>query len=353
MLEGLKIFLFLTGGCLFFNLSSLEAEWNEEFDRKTQEVIQNFELLKQPYLDSYRWFLKSRKGLLKDFLLLNQIRAAAFDQKLVILRPREGLVVKKRSCNNTIEFFAWEVACLTGGADFLVPSFPLEIGGKIVIVQRMEPLSFSKERVIESVSSEARKVGVEEYWKAHFTAYLLGINDLVAQNVGINPLGHIRFFDVESGFGYRNYPYRTETGFNPGFVAQSLEWPQYRKPLNSSEAVELTRFVEGLSSFEVELEKYLALRQAEIDVEDLLFRLQKIRDFPIEEAKTFCDFYAFIFPKMASGLDELSGIASKILKRKVDHGSALMTVSRWIYKYELSSSQKKTIENWISNYIDP
>lgn len=338
--------------CVFFITDPLQAGWNEGFDKQSEILVEEIEEFQGQYQEIYKSFVKMRKGLCKDFLLNKQISMTAQDQRMILLRPREGIVIKKRANDNISEFFTWELSHFLGGSDFIVSSFPIEMEGRKIVVQKMEPFTFKKDKVMESLPKEAKKVGVEEYWRAHLQAYVLGLADLVGQNIGLNPLNHIRFFDMEASLHYQNEPCRTDKSFRTGFVSQSLEWPQYNQALDLKTALKLKEFINSLSSAETKLEKYLLCRNVPLNVEGLLFRLEKVRTFPLEEGSTFRDFYGFLFPKLSPGLDELADIASKILGRKVDHGSALILISRWINQYDVSSSEKRAIENWIARYID-
>ncbi len=344
-------FLFIAF-CVLGLIGCLQAGWNEKFDKQSEMLAEQIEEFKGEYQEIYTSFAKMRKGLLKDFLLNKQINLAAQDQRIILLRPRDGVVIKKRSNDNINELFTWELSYLLGGSGFLVPSFPIEIAEKRIIIQKMEPFTFKKDKVMEGVPKEAKKVTVEEYWKAHLQAYLLGLADLVGQNIGVNSLSHIRFFDMESSLHYQNEPHRTERSFKTGFVAQSLEWPQYRQPLDHKTVTSLKKYIESMASLEPKLEEYLFYRAAPVDVDGLLFRLEKVRTFPLQEGSTFRDLYGFIFPKLSPGLDELAHIASEISQRTLDHGSALILVCRWLNQYDLSFSQKQAVEDWISRYID-
>lgn len=330
----------------------MQADWNEKFDKESSVLIEQIEEFRGEYQQIYNSFRNRRKSILKDFLLSKQISLTAPDQRMILLRPKDGLVVKKRANNNINEFFTWELSYLLGGSGFLVPSFPIEIAGKRIIIQEMEPFTFKKDKIMESVSKEVKRVSVEEYWKAHLQAYLLGLGDLVGQNIGVNILSHIRFFDMESSLHYDNSVSRTPISFKSGFISQSLEWPQYRKPLDQKTAASLKKYINSMDFVESKLEAYLRCREAPVNVEGLLFRLEKVRTFPLQEGSTFRDLYGFIFPQMDQGLDELSIIASDILQRPVDHGSALILISRWLDRHNLSSSQKRAVEDWMSRYVD-
>ncbi len=338
--------------CVFAFMDPLQAGWNERFDKQSDLLVEQLEDFQGEYQEIYKSFVKMRKGLLKDYLLNNQISMIARDRKMILLRPREGIVIKKRANDSIDELISWELSYILGKGDFLVPSFPVEIAGKKIVIQKMEPFTFKKDKVMESIPKDAKKVTVEEYWKAHLQAYLLGLEDLVGQNIGVNALSHIRFFDMEASLQYLNNPCRSQRSFKTGFISQSLEWPQYNQPLDRKTVASLEKFVEALSSVESKLEKYLLCREASLNVEGLLFRLEKVRTFPFQEGSSFRDFYGFLFPKLSPGLDELADIASEILQRPVDHGSALILIFRWIDLYDLSSSQKRAIENWITRYID-
>jgi len=347
----IRPFIWLVG-CSCFLGSLLHAGWNEKFDEQSQWLVENIKEFQGDYQEQYGRFVDIRKQVLKDLLLQKQIQAAKQDQRMILLRPRDGLVIKKRANNNIYELFAWEVSYLLHGSEFLVPSFPLEISNKRIIIQEMEPFSFKKEKVMSQLPKEVKKVSLEEYWRGHILAYLLGLADLVGQNIGVNPLGHIRFFDMESSLQYSNIPHRTARSFKTGFVSQSLEWPQYRDPLDAKTAARMRKFVQSLSNIEEKLDKYLSCRSATIYLNGLLYRIEKVRSFGFEEGKTFRDFYGFAFPQIDAGLDQLKDIASDILGTKVDHGSALILICRWFDQYPLTAKQKQAVEDWIATYID-
>lgn len=340
--------------CFFWfgTASLLHAGWNEKFDKQSQWLVDEIEEFRGSYQEQYEKFIQIRKQVLKDLLLQKQIGATREDQRMILLRPRDGLVVKKRASGNIYELFAWEFSYLFHGSEFLVPSFPIEISGKRVVVQEMEPFTYKKDKVMAEAPKEVKKISLEEYWRAHLLAYLLGLADLVGQNVGVSPIGHIRFFDMESSLQYTNIPHRTTRSFKTGFVSQSLEWSQYRESLDAKTASRMRKLVQSLENIEEKLDKYIACRGVSVYLEGLLHRIEKVRGFSFEEGKTFRDFYGFIFPQIDEGLDELSAIASDILGKKVDHGSALILICRWMDQYNLSAKQKQAVENWIATYID-
>lgn len=325
------------------------SSWNEEFDLQTEQLLEHFPNLKS---DQYQLFTHTRKRLLNDEKLYKKVAKEPLNVKKIWIYPKDLLVIKKRRNNHIHELFAWEVACLLGGSLYVTPSFPLEVAGKRVIIQKLEPLVYRKEKITKSFTAALKKVSLITYWKAHLTAYILGLGDLAACNIGISPEGQIRFFDTESSFSYHNHPIRTSFGFTTGFIAESLEWPQYEEMLDERAEKSLQDFVEGLAYLEEQIDAYRGYRSFDLSEEGLRYRLNKVRNFTFCRGRSFRDFYAEVYPRIALGLDELSQIVSRIYREPVGHGRALFFICRYANRTSLAIKEKKRIEEWLNRYVD-
>ncbi len=341
--------------CVLAKAQILCAGWNEEFDAQSRSLWQALpELQRGEYFGYYSYFEQARKELLADSSVTRQFHDVAAEDKLQIFDEERSLVIKKRLHHKIYELFAWEVSLLLGAPEFIVPSFPVEIKKQKTIFQVAE-LFVIGEGGLQQIPhvSFVKKVSLIDYWKAHWLAYIMGMGDLVGQNIGINAKGVIRFFDVESSFRYQNCPVKTEKSFKPGFIMESFEWPQYRASLKKKQVLELRAFVESLYGIEDKLRIYFEHRPFSISWEGIGYRLEKIRSFLVQEDLCFRDFYGFLYPHMSEGLDELNGIVSSILDKKVDHGSAIIFASRRYEHYKkCSDKEKKMLQKWISTYVD-
>lgn len=340
---------------IFLCLGSIVAyaDWNQDFDEKTSLLIEQIPKLQQKiYLDSYEHFIKMRSGVLQDQTIKNKMNCTTLGDKLTLLDFSDQVVIKKRRNNHIHELFAWELSCLMGLSDYMVPSFPVEIAEKKAILQSKEKFTFGKGKFSMPPLHDVNTVSLESYWKAHFCAYLLGIADLVGKNIGIGNNGNILFFDAEVSFSYQNQPFRTKEGFSTGFIAESFEWPQYNIPLDEKTIQSLKNFVRGLSNIEDALKLYEEFRSFSVLSDGFTYRLDKIRDFVFKEGQTFQDFFRFVYPKLGEGLDKLSYKVGQILQRKVGHGTALIFMTRKVHRYILSPSQKKSLDKWLNSYID-
>ncbi|MBS0627957.1 MAG: hypothetical protein JSS09_07085 [Verrucomicrobia bacterium] len=349
----MKITTYLSG--LFLCLGSIGgyADWNQDFDEKTNQLIEQIPKLQEKiYLDSYERFIEARGLLLRDPVIKKKMSRTPLGDKLTLLDFSDQVVMKKRRNDHIYELFAWELSCLLGLSTYMVPSFPIEIEKKKAMVQSKEKFTYGKGKLSVPPLRDVNTVSLESYWKAHFCAYLLGIADLVGKNIGIGNSGNILFFDAEVSFSYQNEPFRTKNGFSTGFIAQSFEWDQYNTPLDETTSQSLKNFVKGLSNIEDTLRLYEEFRSFPILSDGFTYRLQKIREFVFQEGASFKEFFRFIYPKLGSGLDKLSHQVSEILQKKVGHGNALIFMTRQVHRYPLSSSQKKSLDKWLNTYID-
>lgn len=327
----------------------LQADWNHDFDKQSQLLVESLPCFQNPhYCDEYNTFVEIRKILLEDKSLQNKIKNEDPQNKLVLFQKTNDLFIKKRRNDCINELFIWELSYLLNSPEFIVPSFPVHIGGKAVIVQKKEMIEIGKGEFDCPSEDLLKKVSLKNYWKAHILAYLLGFRDLAGRNIGVNTGGMIRFFDNESSFKYVSI--KNGGGFTIPFVSQSFDWPQYRIPLDQKTAESLKHFVNSLSDFENELKQYISLRKLTISEQDLNLRLHMLRNFPLKKGATFRDLYGSLFPQLSPGLDQLNHIVGKIVNHKVDHGTALYFVWRKKKKYNLSDKDNLALDRWIETY---
>jgi hypothetical protein len=336
---GLLVFLSLVGG--------LYADWNKDFDLSTQHVMGLFkELRSDEYMDSHLFFMEGRERLLRDSSLVSRFRLCSSREKFMEFRG--DFICKKRKGTNIKDFFAWELARILGDRHFVVPAFPMEIGGKQVVVQRKESFSCA-EHFTDSLPDEIVKtVSLESFWKAFIIAYVLGYSDLSSKNIGVNQQGKIRFFDNEASFKYELN--NKKKPFDVLFWAQAFDWPQYRAKIDDQLALRLKKFIKGFDSFEAKLSLYSKVRRFSVDQGKIKNRLKKARFFRLKDGVSFFDFYQFAFPELAKGLDSLVEIVEEIAGRRVGHGSAISFIVKRDIAERVNPEQFEKIRRWVECY---
>jgi hypothetical protein len=333
--------------CLLLWLSNLKADWNHEFDQKTQELVSQLPVLQNSnYCQFCDFFRKQRAILLKESTLNEAIFKTDSSKKSMILKKNRGLVLKKRRNNHIHDLYAWEVSYFLGKDRFVLPAFPIEIAQKRVMVQEIESFECGQPKK-ETLSN----VSLETYWKAHLQAYILGFSDLAATNIGVNSQGMIRFFDNEISFVYYNVAQKTEKGFTTGFISQSFDWPQFSKPIDEKIALTLQQLVRSFSTFEQNMRIYLRYRPLTFSNEGLEYRLEKVRSFEYKKGKTFKDFFSWLYPEIGAGLDELTQLVSPIMKKKTGYGTSLFFMCGSIKNYQLTGPQRNAVQKWLNKYI--
>ena len=331
---------------------SLFAGWNEEFDEQSLALAEQIEEFQGQYLEQYEVFSQVREEFLLDADLKKMTFRSKEEDKFLMAKVREGWIVKKRRLQNVGECFTGELSCLLGAFGVIPPAFPMEIGGKLVVVQKMDSFTLAKKKTKMPPKLVLQSVSLEEYWKAHLVAYILGLGDLVGRNVGVTAEGEIRFFDTERCFRYQKKIERDQLRVHISFVSQSLDWPQCRMPLTERSWKEVLKFVRQLSTVREKIFTYCHYRNLPTVAEDLLYRLDKVCAFPLEKGKSFYDFYAFLEPGPLQGMDKLSAIISPILGRKAGLGSSLFFLVSTNKKHAISFEQREKIEQWIEEYIE-
>lgn len=341
---------FFLWGIVFFLKGSLcFGDWNACFDEATEKLVFSLgDVDSTKYIEDCKFFRGLRTKCLQNRELLRRISSMKIAQKELIFLSRENVVLKKRSNDNLCELFAWEISTLLGCDSCVVPSFAMEIAGKKVVAQRLEPFSVTK----VPMRSLLQKVSLGTYWKAQLQAYLIGVKDLMGKNIGITEAGEIRLFDLESCFCYQNHPCKHSNAFHTGFLMQSFMWPQYYQPLDETSLDSLKSFLELLYLIEERILLYLKHRSFSLDLHGFTYRLNKIRNFNWETGQSFDDFYRFLFPRVALGLPCLNEIIGRSIQKKVDGVEALLFLRKGYKKEKLSSSARKDLKKWIDAYID-
>ncbi len=343
-------------GHFFFLLvctSFLYADWNSDFDSVSQSLIKEVpSLQKTRYVDVYKTFCAKRESLFLDLTFLDQIQNSLAEDKMQIVLRKEQLICKKRRENNIIEAFAWELACLLGGSECVVPSFPIEIEGKRVIIQQKERFIVDTEKTGGGLPLETLQlVSLETYWKANIIAYLLAFKDLIGRNIGINNLGQIRLFDLEYSFLYGEAAQERKETDKVEFASQAFDWPQFKAPLSENAARSLKRFIGSLEGIENDIRIYASHRDLNFSYEEIVKRIDKVRAFQVKPSGSFFQFYTFLFPKMEVGLPKICSIASSSLQKRVGYGTALLFACGNCNFSRASSRDQKAVQRWVDLYV--
>lgn len=334
------------------------CDWNQDFDSNTQQLTEQLpQFTNQEYQELYREFTQIRKKLLKKTKIEKQIKNWPVTEKLMIQDDDLGIMIKVRRANRFKDLYPWELSYLTGVTDYMVPSFPVYIGDKIAIIQKLEDFYFGSNQ-IGFDPKISKKVSLKTYWKALLQSYLFGVGDLVPANIGVNKRGIIRFFDTESCLNFNNTPRKTTisegvNGVQVGYLCHAIDWDQYIQPLDAATADTVRNYVNSfINSYEENFAIYRLFRPLELDDAGLAERIAFLKCYPFEEGTTFRDFFFALYPKMSPGLDELNQIIGKILDLKVGHAASLFFMRRKIKRFELTSKQNRKIQAWIAEYVE-
>ena len=343
---------------VFFTSHKLCADWNSDFDQETDALIKELPALQHTdYARERSEFKTIRTKLLKSKSLVNKIQKMDLMEKALIKKKSLSVIVKKRNNHHIHDLYPWELSFLLGSNAYITPSFPMEIGGFRVIVQKLEPFEFGERISGRDMGggyskNTIEKVSLETYWKAHLQAYIVGLSDLVVSNIGVNSKGIIRFFDNEACLIYYNAPFPRVNTFSTGFICQSFDWDQYRKPLDSKTAFVIQDFIRGLGNFEESLKIYCRIRNIALSFDAVRHRLNILQNFPVREGTTFQDFFAAVFPKMSPGLDGLCNIVSRLLHKPVGHGTALFYATRHAKKKLPPPEMQAALTTWVNTYVN-
>lgn len=335
------------------------ADWNEEFDAETEQLIAQMPLFQDPlYLQERDYFLEARDKVLHSSALLKRLNDLEENEKKIFYK--EDFVVKKRHVDRIQELFVWELSFLINAQEFVLSAFPVALQNCKTIVQRKESFQYELDAECPRDCGSMGNVTLENYWKAHIAAYLLGMSDLINRNIGISREGAIRFFDNEHGLYYVNSIKHDDLqSFQRSFRSASFDWPQYRMPLDKQTAHRLRKYVASLEHFEEQFALYHQLRaipfkpQRRSGKNGLFERLNIIRAFAYEEGSTFRDLYGTFYPRMDPGLEELNRLVERVFYYPVDHGTSLYFVSHKMYKSSLlTKKDREALKKWKRKYLD-
>ena len=338
---------------LFYKTSCCFASWNEDFDVQSAYLFQEFPELKEQEDSLYQEFKEMRFWLLSNYLLKKQMHASSEDDKFIVRRVRESLILKKRPRQNIHELYTWELSCLLGLSEFFVPSFPIEMGDKLVIVQKIEPFVFPQKQLKQKNPPKAvlEMVSLIDYWKVHLGAYLLGLRDLVGRNIAINSRGKIRLFDTEYSFAYKNQNSRLDKRLWIGFISQAFDWPHFTMPLTQQAVEELQGFIHDLDNFADKIRTYQMYRPLTFQEEEFLVRLERVCSYPFKQGHSFSDFYALLDPVLIAQYQSLVPLIGSILDRPVGFGSVLFFLhTRGKGSRKESVLEEKMLNQWLDRY---
>ena len=342
---------------LLLGHGALPADWNSDFDKRTYLLIQELPQLNHPdYLQKINSFSAARNNLLLNEELCDKLHSAQPLDKFLMVVKDLNLMFKKRKNDRIHDLYPWELSYLFGSTAYIVPSFAFEIGGKKVVIQNLESFKYgmTQARTYPKKGHSpklVKSVSIKTYWKAHLQAYILGLTDLSAKNIGVNSEGVIRFFDNESSLRYQNEIINGKTNIKLGFLCQSFDWPQFREKIDKKTAKEINAYLQGFAGLEDRVKVYLQFRPIDFNEKGLAERLDKMRHFECKAGVSFRDFYGSLYPPLISGLQPLNEIVERICQRKVGDGSALLFMCRWIHSFSLSAEEREMVDEWIRTYI--
>jgi len=334
--------------------TKVECGWNENYINDSlllTQVIPYYQCDKSNYFSNIQEFLGLTYKIEQNRGLVNKIIELNHNSKINFPDPSSGLIIKKRLYNNIDEAYAWELSYLLEGNNFITPSFPLQIGNNTTIIQKWEYFKKGAWLTLHPPQHVIKKVSLENYWKAHFLAFILGHNDLSGANIGITPRGTIRFFDNEGIFQRELIPKKTQDAFFVSFVSVSFDWPQYRMPIDKHTAQRLREFIIQINKNKPQILLYSEIRGIPKAGNFILENIEILNQFDISEGKSFLSFIGFLYPTLIDGLDKLNKIVAKVLHPNIDHGVALFFATRMVKYYNLSIQIRNELNAWIDQYV--
>jgi|GEM_PF-1596523 len=334
-----------------FLFSSLFAGFNQDFLESSHlltQTIDSFSEQNYPYQSHLSLFQKFKSDIEERHLDL-ELSQLTWNSKENFFM--EDYVIKKRPRQNITEAFFWELSVILSLSQYVTPSYPIEVGDHLLILQPLETIEVGG--YTENLPlKKTNQVSLRDYFYAHILAFLLGSQDLSGMNIGLTKDHSIRLFDNECVFNFEITPHKTSRSYFAPFVSLAFDWPQYRKPLKKKLARELKKFLLSLNEKKEALETYAKIRglpdEALMGIYD---RLAILNDYDFQKGSSFEDFIYYLHPRLTDGLDDLSDIVSEILSRKVDHGIALFFTTKMIHFCDLTPPQWESLESWISLYI--
>ncbi len=337
------------------HFTMLCAGWNEDFDTQTDKLTKALPALQNSHYKNFcKLFREVRKKLLADSSLAAEIRSMPLEVKRFIKIESLNVIVKIRRRNEFHDLYPWELSYFAGSSAYVVPAYPVEIAGRVCIVQFLENFEIGSLRG-GGHKHNLKKLSAKTYWKAMLQSYIFGMCDLALSNIGVNSSGVIRYFDNESSLIYFNDPSVNLNAFKMGFINQAFNWPQFDRPINKKTSKDINDFINNLSNFEKDLNVYLRYRFVPIDKASLKERLVKIRNFALKPGVCFRNFYSWIQPKLSSGLNDLKRVLEPIVHNDLGAlgpGTSLITITRRLKYYILTEEQQQSVNQWIQKYVE-
>lgn len=260
--------------------------------------------------------------------------------------PYTNYYIKKRLYDNVNDLYAYELSSILNASN--VPAaVACTIASHRCILQEsilMHVGVYNKPLPFKILSS----VPLEEYWRAILLSYVLGLCDLHEGNVGISLQGEVIYFDNDGLRFYTNKLHRSSTGIRSFFITSLMDWPQYEAAVDEKLAEDLKDLLLFWKSCGDRIRQYGTIRSLDKGyIQSILSRIEIALSFPFQMGATFRQFYAFLFPQIAIGLDDLSARVSGLLKERVGHGRALY----WYIKRQESKTIPPEIVSWLTQYF--
>lgn len=347
-----RLFIGITFAFLCFQIQTF-CDWNNDFLTKSHFLYKKHLSFQRNYL-FYLSIIQEYQSLGLYFSNVSEnyqkIRDASNkDKENYFYRD---FILKKRSFNNINELFVWELSCILGLSEFVVPSIPYEIDNKKLIIQKIEPLTHGSYYLFSPPETAINHVSLDCYWKAHLLAFILGFGDLSGMNIGISTEGVMRFYDNEAVFHTNISPIQTKDAFFFFFVSVAFDWPQFDEPISYTVSCNLKRVVKNISDSKELLLHYGQERGISMNViKDFMERIDLLSRFSLEEGMCMRDFFRSLYPRVDAGMEQLVTLASQITKLPLKEGSALFFFTRLIKFWRVTEEERIAIQAWIEHYL--
>lgn len=287
--------------------------------------------------------------------LIREIKKSRYRGGKYLLKRGSCYLKKRHEGNAMNDLYVWELASVLQEN----PNIPA------VIVYRFKDMDMLIQEAVEmeiglaykGSPKSARQVGLEEYWMGNLISYVLGLCDLHAGNIGITKDLRMVFFDNEFLDEYTNVPRFKHFAINEHsiFISGSFDWPQYRLVVDEILANKLTALASSWTDAIESIRVYSKMRNLPQKYVDAIVRkIELISDFPFRNGVRFADFYAYLYPELSEGLDDLCAIVGKCMGRKIGPGTALSKILQLNGSRSTGVEQvRKELDNWSKVYVTP
>jgi hypothetical protein len=267
-----------------------------------------------------------------------------------VFRKRK-VFVKRRWFDNVNDVSAWQL-CQLLEMENIPEAIAYCAGSYWCVIQRAIPLNTGK-LYHPPTSKFTSRVSLEEYWKAALLSFVLGFEDLHGANIGITSDGKIIYFDNDNLYNYTTTLSKSGAFFHHFFVTSLMDWPQYQHLIDESLAQKLQALVQLWKSKQAQILQHPLINQHRPDhvpdnyLESIVERINILSSFNFASGINFQNFYAFLYPELASGLDDLRLIVNQKTLHKMERGSALFYCS----KNATDPNLKDSLTQWETKYI--